>query len=800
MPGVLGDLRHALRQLFRSPGFSLVVVITLSLGIGATTSIFSFIHGVLLRPLPYPAPERIVMVCETSPERPEEWCGASPANWADWTRHSRTLEHLGLARDWPFGIRQEGRTRGVSGGIATPGLFQVFAARPAMGRVFEPRDIETGNEHVAVVSHGFWQSALGGARDVPGRRLEIDGQSYEVIGVLPDGFRVPALDGADVWIPLWPERREARDWRGFRSFARMKEGVSLVQARAEMQALRDALAREYPDTNAAWGVKVDSLHERTVRGVRPALLMFFAAVFLVLLIACANVANLFLARGASREREFAVRLALGAGRPRLARQLLAESLLYAIGGGAVGALGAYWAVDFFSALAPGWFPRLDAVRLDGRVFLFTAAVSALTSVLFGLAPLLQAGRLNLSEALRDARSAGARGSDRVRGMLVVAEIALACVLLVGAGLLLRSFENLLDWMPGFDRNGLVMVQVFSSPGKYPRIEPVVDLYRRAVEEVRALPSVVAAGAGSALPLFGGDGEQEFHVEGRPFPAAGQRPSVTWFDVDPHYFRTLGIPLVRGRFFTDADRGGAPNVAIINETMARRHFAGENPLGRRVHLLSSRATFEIVGVVGDVQPFRPDEAPKAEIYWPFAQGPRYAIVLFARIAGPPAGVMPAIRARLEALDPDLDIGTLRTMDDLIARELVNPRFNLILVGLFALVALAIALVGIYGVISFAVARRTREIGVRLAMGALPGDILLMVLGKGIALASLGLGIGLAGAFGVTRLLRTLLVGVAPTDPLTFAAIPLLVLLVTLLACFAPARRATRVDPLVALRCE
>jgi putative ABC transport system permease protein len=803
-PGIdalAADLRGAVRYFRRLPGFTLVVLLTLGVGIGATTTIFSLVHGVLLRPLSYPNPDRLVMVCETSPEMSTDSCAASPANWADWRRRSRVIETFGLGRNWPFGVRQEGRTRGVSGGIATPGLFETFGARPALGRLFDSRDIEPGTSRVAIVSHGFWQSWLGGSKDAVGGRLEIEGEVYEIVGVLPPDFTVPRLQNVELWIPLWPERLPMRGWRGFLSFGRLASGATLTQAQAEMDAVRAGLAREFPETNAAWGVHVESLLDRTVRGVRPALLIFFAAVSLVLVIACANVANLFLARGASREREFAVRLALGASRRRLVQQLLLESFLLALCGGAIGVLGAYWAMDAFAALAPAWFPRLDAVHLDGGVLAFTMAVTTSASLFFGLAPALQAARVDLNRTLRDAGSAGGRGATRrAREILVITEIALACLLLVGAGLLLRSFGRLLDWKPGFDRGNLAFVQVFASSGKYPTAGQRIDLFRRCVEEIRALPSVVAAGAGSALPLFGGDGAQEFFVEGRPEPGAGQKPSVRWYDVDPDYFRTLRIPLERGRLITAADGPGAPRVAVINETMARRYFAGEDPVGRRVHMVAYETTLEIVGVVGDVQPFRPDEAPEAEIYWPFAQASRGAIVLIARTAGPPSDLLPAIQSRLATLDPDLDIGRMTTMDAQVADELVNPRFNLILVGVFALVATLMALIGIYGVVSFSTAQRTREIGVRMALGALRGDILRMVLGQGLALAAAGLAAGLVGAFCLTRFLRALLVGVEPADPATFTAISLLFLAVAAAACYLPARRATRVDPLVALRHE
>lgn len=797
------DLRFGLRGLVRQPGFTAVSVLTLTLGVGATTSIFSFVHGVLLRPLPYPEPDRIVMVCETSPERPAGWCGASPANWADWTRSSRTMEALGLARDWPFGIRRDGRSRGVSGGIATPGLFQVFTVAPAAGRVFEPADIQPGGDAVAVVSHSFWRSWLGGDADAVGRRLEIDGREHEIVGVLPFGFEVPNLEHVEVWIPLWPERlgERWRGWRGLMSFGRLRGGVSLEEARVEFAALREQLAGDFPEANAAWGVVVDSLHDRTVRAVRPALQAFLAAGLLVLLIACVNIANLLLARGSAREREFAVRMALGAGGARLARQLLTESLLVSAAGGAAGALLAYWAVDLFTALAPGWFPRLAEVRVDPAVLVFAVGISVAASLVFSLAPMLQALRLDLNESLREGRgTATRRGAGRLREALVVLEVALACVLLVGAGLLLRSFGNLLDWRPGFDRSNLLFVQVFSSPGKYPTIEPVIELYARAVEELGALPGVVSAGAGSAAPLFGGDGEQEFFIEGRPVPAPGERSAVAWFDVDPGYFATLGIPLVRGRTFTPGDRRGAPLVAVVNQAMAERHWPAQDPVGQRVHVAAHDVTLEVVGVVGNVQPFRSDQPPQPQIYWPFAQLPRWATYFIVRTAGDSAGVAAAIRARLEALDPDMDVGTIHTMDERVAAQLVNPRFNLTLAGVMALLAAALATVGVYGVMAFAVARRMRELGMRLALGATRGEILRLVLARGMALVLAGLVLGLAGAFAVTGLLRSLLVGVEPGDPLTFVAVAVLLSAVALAACWLPARRAARTDPLVALRYE
>jgi putative ABC transport system permease protein len=799
LDSLAGDLRAALRLFRRSPGFALAVVLTLGVGIGSATAVFTFVNGVLLSPLPYPASQRLIEVCEIGPDRPDAPCVVSPADWADWSSKVRSLDHFGLARDWTFGVREGDRRHMISGGIATPALFETFGVHPALGRLFEPRDLEPGSAPVAILSHEFWRTRFGGRLDILDRSLEIDGHARRIVGVLPSGFSVPRLQEAALWIPLWPERLSSRGWRGFKCYGRLAKGVDLTAARAEIRSIATDLSRIYPETNAGWDVSVDSLRERTVRGVRPALLIFQAAVLLVLLIACANAAHLLLARGASREREFAVRRALGAGGGRLACHLLVEGATLALGGGVVGVLGARWAVDMIAAFAPDWVPRLEEVHFDARVLTFGLVITLGSSLLFGLVPALQASRVDLSRSLRDSGSAGRPGAVKAREFLVITETALACVLLVSAGLLVRSFGNLLDWKPGFDPRNLVVVPLFSSPGKYASAAPVVDLYRRGVEEIASLPFVVSAGAGSAVPLFGGDGSQEFALEGRDEPP-GRRPVAFWYDVDPDYFRTLGIPLLRGRLLAAFDGRGAPSVAVINETMARRVFAEENPIGRSLRTKDRNDSLEIVGVVGDVRPFRPDEAPKPEIYWPSAQAPRYAILLIARTTGPPAASLPAIRARLEALDPDMELGTIRTMDQLIAGQLVNPRFHSMIGGALALAALLMAIVGTYGVASLSVVQRTREIGVRMALGARPRSILGMVLGRSLALTAMGLALGLAAAFASMRLMTALLVGVAPVDPATLASVAILFTLVVLAACGLPARRATRVDPMVALRHE
>jgi putative ABC transport system permease protein len=741
------------------------------------------------------------MVCETHPESPADRCGASPGNIAEWAGRSRTIEAMGLARDWPFMVLEEGRQRSVAGGVIASSLFQVFGVVAERGRLLLPEDSEPGRELVAVVTHAFWQSRLGGAEDVVGRRIRLDADSRTIVGVLPAGFDVPRLGRVEIWIPIWPDRRENHGWRGFRSYGRLAPGVSLEQARSEMESIRAEIEPLYPDSNRGWGVVVDSLRDRTVREVRPVLLIFLGAVGLVLLIACANVANLLLAQSSSREKEFVMRAALGAGPGVLVRQVLVESLCLALMGGGLGWIVSGWATESLLAAAPANIPRLQDVRMDGPVLAFCFALSAATSLLFGLVPALQTSRPSFEGILREGRhTLEHRGGARARSLLVVAEVGMATVMLVGAGLLIRSFVNLNDWQPGFDRRNLVFVQVFCSPGKYREAEQVADLFPRMEEGLRAVPGVIAAGAASAVPLLGGDGNQEFSILGRPEPPPGQRPSVYWYDVGSQYFRTMGIPLIRGRSLTDADDGRSPSVAIVNETMARRWWPDGNPIGQRIALAASRTTVEIVGVVGDVQPFRPDRPPEPEIYWPFRQAPRWGTMFAIRTTSDPGAATQALRARLQEIEPDVDVGRFVTLEELEARELVQPRFNMLLLGLLAGLALFLASIGVYGVLSYSIAQRSHEIGVRLAFGADRNDVVRLLVAGGMRWAVGGAAAGLAASIPLMLLLRRLLVNVGPADPATLIGVAILLLIVALAACLVPALRATRADPMSALRCE
>jgi putative ABC transport system permease protein len=801
METALQELRQSVRSLARRPGPALTIVATIGLAIGGATAIFSFVDGVLLRPLDFPQSERLVLLCETHPERGSDWCGASPANLADWTRASRTLDALGLARSWHFSLRREGRLESVRGGVATPGLVEVLSGRPALGRTFESSDLTPGSPGAVLLSHGFWQRVFGGDAGILGRNLELGGDVYSIVGVLEDGFAVPDYNQVELWVSLWPDRADARGWRGFRPLARLAPGYGLLDAQAELNVIAERLARQYPDTNAGWGVSVESLHERTVRGVKPALLALLGAVLLVLLIASANVANLLLARATVRERELAVRAALGAAPLRLARQLSFEGLLLAAAGVLVGSFVAVWTVALFVRFAPAGFPRLDEVAVDLRALAFGCLAGLAMSVLFSLAPILRAARLTVGASVQEGRSlAGTREGGVVRGALVVCEVALTLVLLVGGGLLARSFHNLLDWAPGFEPDGLVMVQVFPPEAKYPEGTDLVALYQHAVQDLGALPGVVAAGAGSAGPLFGGDGAQELYLESRPEPPAGEKPEALWYDVGPGYFETLGIPVLSGRSFSDRDGPGSPPVAIVNQALVSRYLSGENPLGQRLRLVAHEMTVEIVGVVPDVAPFLPGEPPEPEIYWPYMQVPRGAIHLMVRSATPPAELVPQVRARLAEIDPDLVLGRAFTMADRVERQLVTPRFNAVLLGGFALLATAIAAVGVYGVVAFAVSRRTREIGVRMALGAQRRDVIAWVLKDGARLAGFGVALGLAGAAGLGGLLRSLLVEVEPADPPTLAVAATVLAALALVATLVPAWRASRVDPATTLRHE
>ena len=797
---MLSDLRFSLRVLWANPAFTLVVILTLALGIGANTAIFSVVNAVLLRPLPFADPDRLVILCETHPSV-ADYCIASPPNVEDWSAQAQTVEQLGVGRDWPFILKIAEGTEGIHGGIATPGFFKVLRLTSHLGRLFEAEDLESGRNLVLVLSHALWQGRFGGDPEIIGRALTIDNQVYTVLGVLPSGIRVPDLEEVEMWSPLPfdPRDEENRDWRGFAAYGRLSKATSLAAAQEEFDLIAGRLAEQFPETNQGWRISIQPLQDSVVGTVAPTLLMFLAAVGLVLLIGCANVANLMLARASKRRREFAVRSALGAERSRLVRLLMMENLVLSLLGGAAGLLLSLWAVDAFIGLAPGGIPRLDEVGLDRHVLGFVLLTSIITCLLFGLAPAIQASKPDLNVALKEGEQgrAGARHLG-LKGLLVVCEVGLALVLLIGAALLIQSFVTLLRWDPDFDQENLVTVWLLASTGKYSEASQVAGLFAQAVDEIRSLPSVVSVGAASAGPVFGGIETDEFQIVGGDTSAAGEPPVARWFDIGPDYFQTLGLKLVRGRYFTDADTASSAPVAIINETLANRYLPGEDPIGRRLKMYDRNMT--VVGVVKDVQPFRLGEAVRPEIYWPYPQAPRYATYLVIRTTSDPTGVAKPARKRLQELDPDLNISEFRTLDQLVGRKLVRPRFSMLLLGVFAGAAVLLAALGIYGVISYSVANARREIGIRMALGADRRNILSTVVIQGMFPAIIGIALGLLAAFGLTHLLASLLVGVGPADPTTFSTMAALLLIVALIACYIPARRATKTDPMVVLRQE
>jgi putative ABC transport system permease protein len=793
---VLRDLRFSLRTLAKAPTFTVAVVATIALALGATTAMFAVVDGILLRPLPFPGSDRTFALCETNPGI-GDWCGASPMNVADWARATRALEEAGVARTEPLVAHDGSGSYSVRGGIASPGFFRVLGLRPMLGRLIEERDLLPGANHVALVSHAFWKQRLGGTPGALGRLVTIDESPYSVIGVLPADGYLPegSLDRIEVWKPLTASVDDVsdRNWRGFTAIGRSAPGISRVALMARLETVRAGLAAEYPGSNKDWGLRIVGLREHLVGDVRSTLWIFLGAVGFVLLIACANVAGLLLVRATGRASEFAVRASLGASRKRLAQQLVTESLLLSLAGGALGLLLASWATAAFVAVAPGTIPRLGEVTIDGRIALFALLLAAATALVFGLAPAGRASLTDLTGALKGRRATS--GADtRLRSAFVVAQIALALMLLVGAGLLTRGFGRLLQRDLGFERANLVttwMLPPVSLTNKVATMEQVRD-------EVAAIPGVRSAALTSTVPLFGGEETGGLAIEGRPPIAPKDAPTVQWFDTGPHYFETLGVKIRRGRAFTVADVQASAAVSVVNETFARRFFGGQDPIGQRVTV--EQHASQIVGVVADVNPLRPDQPTLPQIYWPIEQYRRGAAYLILRTTPGITGIEKAVRARAAAVNGGIQLSEMISLDERFSKRLTSPRFSMLLVVTFALVAMLLAAVGVYGVIAYAVASRTRELGVRIALGALPGRLVVAVLRRGMMLTGIGIAAGCAGALAVGRLLTSLLYGLPATDPVALAGAVALLALAATVACWVPARRASRVDPVSALRAD
>jgi len=795
------DLKFSARMLAKNRGVTLVAVLTLALGIGANTAIFSFVNGILFRALPFPDPDRLVALWETHPEKGGST--ASTHNVEDWARSSRTIEQFGVWRDWGFTLQGPESPEPLAAAIASPEFFQVLRVQPLQGRLFSPEENQPGKDHVVLLSEALWRTRFGADQEILGRPLILNSEVFTVVGILPTEFDAPSFSGTDVWAPhsIDEDLKQGRWLRNRRVIARLKPGATLDQARAEMATIAQQLARAYPDAQGGWSIALTSLQDREVGSLRAAFLVFMGAVGFVLLIACANVANLLLARAAARKKEFAIRAALGANRGRVVQQMLTESVLLAILGGALGCLLAYWAVDLFVGLSPRNIPRLEQVRVDRAALGFTLLLSALAGVLFGLAPALHAAKKDLLESLKEGtRAAGTAPGMSLRNVLVSAETALALVLLIGAGLLLQSFVRLVTFRPGYNPEKLLTFEVYPGMKRYPQAKQVTSLYEQIAENLQAIPGVRSVANVSSGPLFGGEEGVEFQLEGHAQAEPGKNPVANYHNASPGYFRAMEVPLLKGRDFDAHDDANAPAVAIINETMARRWWPEQNPVGQRLWLVRSKASVEIIGVVGDVRRPALNAPVEPEIFWPYRQHPRWASFFVLRASVAPESLIPEVRSRIAQLDREVLVSNLRTMDQRLARSVQWPRFLASLLGIFAGIALLLAVVGVYGVISYAVSQRTHEIGIRMALGAQARDVLQLVLGRGLMLSLIGVAVGLAAALALSRFLDGLLFEGHARDPYVFGGVAALLAVVALLACYVPARRATKVDPMVALRYE
>ncbi|HEX8149360.1 MAG TPA: ABC transporter permease [Pyrinomonadaceae bacterium] len=813
------DVKYGARALWKSPAFTAVAVLAVALGVGANTAIFSVVNTVLLRALPYENSERLVaLYTGRGPNAP-----GGPLSYPDlldYRAQAGALEYVAGYQGvgTVMSVGQGDEPERVRGTEVMADLFPALGVRAARGRVFTREEDVEGGPGVIVISDGLWRRRLGSDPNVVGRevRMGLSGRAATVIGVMPPGFKFPPdeSEALDYYTPFVAQnaKSNADSMRNRGSVfiptvAKLRDGASVEQAMAEVETIANRLAAQYPDTSANRRARVVRLHEDLVGQVRPALLVLLGAVGLVLLIACANVANLLLARAASRGREIAVRTALGATRARVARQLLTESLLLSLTGGAAGLLLSVWGVDAIIKLSPATVPRLAETSIDARVFLFALGVSILTGLVFGLAPALQASKTNLAESLKEGGRGGSAGarSNGLRATLVVVEVALSLVLLVGAGLLIKSFRQLVTTDPGYSPERVLAVTVALNTQKFADGDSQAGYFREAVARIGRMPGVESAGLTRLLPLGRSDIFNSFQIAGREPFAPGSSNNARSYTVSPDYFRVLGVPLRRGRAFTGADGKNSNPVIVVNEAFVSRFFPGQEPLGQHVVIdgpddkpLPPR---EVVGVVGNVRFQRFDDEERPEYYVPFEQAPSAVTQVVVRSKGEDAAALTApVRAALKGVDPNLLIWRTETMDELVGQSVAPQRFNVALLGFFAALAMLLAAVGIYGVMSYTVTQRRHELGIRMALGAQARDVLRLVVRQGMLLTLAGLGLGLAGALALTRLMSSLLYGVSATDPLVFAAVPVLLAAVSLLACYVPARRATKVDPMVALRYE
>jgi putative ABC transport system permease protein len=802
MRDLLHDLRYGLSTLVRKPAFAIVALSALALGIGANAAIFSAVNALLLRPLPYAHAERIVRLHDEKPPELVDF-PVSPGNFTYWQRNTRSFEHVGAVFSWPLVLTGGERPEQLDAARMSASMFPLLSTSPVLGRAFRADEEERGRDQVIILSDALWRSRFGASRTVLGQTITLTDKPYTIIGVMPPSFRFPS-ESTQAWVPLGftPRDRARHGSHHLTVLGRLKPASTIRQAQAEMDTLARRLAVQNPETNAGWRVDVVNWQDDLVGSMRTPLLILAAAVSFVLLIACVNVTNLLLARGASRTKEVAVRMALGASRIRIIRQLLTESVLLSLTGGVLGVAVAFFGVRALTALAPATLLAAQNVSIDARVLAFTFAVSMLAGIACGLAPAIQLTRSDVNSGLEEsARGATAgRGRQRLQKTLVVLEVCLSLLLLIGAALLIRSFTRVREVNAGIDPRNVLTMNVALPKTRYPDDAQRARYFQRAIEEVQSVPGVQSAAAVVPLP-FADSMNYGFAFEGQPSLPPDQWPVANHYLVSPRYFEVLRVPLLRGRLFDDRDREGAPRVAIINATMARTYFANESPIGKRIFITNGSEVWrEIVGVVADVKQSGLDAEPSPQMYEPYLQEPFFTMSIAVRTESAPAMMSDAVVRRLMAVDKDQPVTNIRTMESLVAESLTRRRFSMTLLALFAAVALILAATGIYGVMSFAVSQRTQEIGIRMCLGAQTADVFRLIVGEGAKLAGAGVTIGLAAALALMPAMRSLLFGVSATDVPTFAGVAALVTAVALLASYIPARRVTKTDLVVSLRAE